>query len=220
MLVCIIRLSLPVVILSALLGAGGADAQTARRDEVGTARLQAVVNQLTAEKAALERRNADLSKELQDAEQELERLRSAEESTEARLTSAEASLQRVRQSNAQTNAALEQTRERMQALVGKFRETAEVLRETERNRNRLGEELEVARQQYRQCARDNLAMYETGLEALDALENKGLLSVLGQNEPFTQLGRVRLENLVDEYRRELEDNRVLEPEPDSGTEPG
>lgn len=213
-----VRFCLVAAALTTLLVADCADAQAVRRDDDGIGRLQAMVNQLTAEKAALERRNADLTTELEEAKQEIEKLRSANETSEARLGAAELSLQRFRQTNIQTSSALEQTRERMQELIGKFRETAELLRETEQDRNRLAQELTASREEYYRCAKDNIALYETGIEALEALENKGLLSVLGQKEPFTQIGRVRLENLVDEYKRELDDNRL--PEAAAGGEAG
>jgi len=218
MTVITVRECLVAAALTCLMVADGAHAQAVRRDDEGAGRLQAFVNQLTAEKAALERRNADLTKSLEAAEAEIGKLRLAKETSESRLGAVESSLERFRESNVQANSTLEQTRERMQELVTRFRETAELLREAELERNRLAGEQTRSRDDYRQCARDNVALYETGIEVLEALENKGFLSVLGQKEPFTGIGRARLENLVDAYRWALEGFRV--PEPAVGAEEG
>ncbi len=45
---------------------------------------------------------------------------------------------------------------------------------------------------------------------LDRYEEKGCFSAMRENEPFTQNKRVQLQNLVDEYRWALEDQKLPE----------
>ena len=181
-------------------------AQAARRDESGTARLQAMINRLTAEKAALERENARLAGDLRKAESDAETLEAEESRASERVQALEAALARYQESNTRANGALEQTRARMEELVVKFRETVETLRQTEVEKADVGRQLDESREDYLSCARANVALYETGMDALAALEDRGVFKRLSTNEPFTQIGRVRLENLVDEYRIALEDD--------------
>jgi len=185
-----------------------ASAQSARRDESPTARLQAAINQLNAENNALQREIVELTRDRKAAESEAEKLRSEKARADERIEALEASLARFQDSNTRVNEALEASRSRMEELVGQFRETVEVLRETESENVELGQQLSASRSDYMQCARSNLTMYETGVTALDALEDQDLLKRLNRNEPFTQLARVRLENMVDEYRLALDDSRV------------
>jgi len=209
--------SLPVLCAALLLSPPPAEAQVTRRDEGGdTARFQAIIGQLTREKAALERDRAELQASLDRLSGELERARAEAARTEERLDRAEAVRGRLRENHEATTAALEQARAQMNELVRKFRETVQALRRTEEEKSRLGDELSASRSRFQACAEDNRALFEVANEVLERYEEKGVFRQVAQNEPFTQLTRVRIENLVDEYRYQLEDNRVPEDDSDAG----
>ena len=196
------------LLVSLLFAAVAVDAQTARREDNGVARLQSMINQMTAEKAALERRNAELESEVRDAEAASEQLRRDKERLENRVQALEGSVNQYQESNQRANDVVDETRERMNELVARFRENVDLLRQTEGEKNELSGELASSRSSYMECARANVSMYEVGINALTALEDRGVLKRLSRSEPFTQLGRVRLENLVDEYRTVMDDNRI------------
>ena len=59
-----------------------------------------------------------------------------------------------------------------------------------------------------QCVKDNAQLYTLGGDLLQRYENKGLGDVLAVKEPFTQIARVKLENLGQSYRDKLDDLRV------------
>ena len=52
-------------------------------------------------------------------------------------------------------------------------------------------------------------------DLLAAYQNKGVFDVLGEGEPFTGIGRVRLENLLETYRDKVDAaaERVAESAP-------
>ncbi|MEO0579114.1 MAG: hypothetical protein AAFZ58_10510, partial [Pseudomonadota bacterium] len=75
-------------------------------------------------------------------------------------------------------------------------------------KNRVSSLLAATRNEYRTCARHNVEMFDTAIEVLDAYENKGLFTRAAQGESLTQLARVRVENIVDEYRYALEDQQL------------
>ena len=104
--------------------------------------------------------------------------------------------------------AIDRYKQREQELIGEFRKTIDLLRETEGEKSRLGGELAETQIEYRECARHNAEMYGIATEVLDAYENKGFFTRASQGEPFTQLARVRVENIVDEYRYALEDTQI------------
>jgi chromosome segregation ATPase len=194
-------------VLAALFCAGPIAAQQAR-DDGGAARLQAMVQQLTTERTQLQADNTKLKTELGAANAELKTLRDANAGLERRLGTNEASLNQAGVSNARNTQALEQQRTRMEELVAQFRETIEVLRATELERNNLKTALASRQSAFDQCAANNQKLFDTGNEVLDRYEQKGCFSALRENEPFTQNGRVRLQNLVDEYRWALEDQKL------------
>jgi chromosome segregation ATPase len=178
------------------------------RDDGGNARLQAMVQQLTNEKTQALADNAKLKADVDKANAELKSLRDAQAGLERRLGQSESSLSQASATNTRTAAALEQQRARTEELVAEFRKTIESLRATELERNELRTRLASRESAFAQCAAANQKLFDTGNEVLDRYEQKGCFASLRENEPFTQMKRVRLENLVDEYRWALEDQKL------------
>ena len=187
----------------------GVSAQQAR-DDGGSARLQAMVQQLTAEKTRLEADNAKQKTELDKANSELKTLREAQAGLERRLGQNEASLTQTNASNTRNAAAVEQLRAREAEIIAEYRKLAETLRTTELERNDLKTMLASRDSALNQCVTSNQKLFETGNEVLDRYEDKGCFSSMRENEPFTQNRRVKLQNLVDEYRWALEDQKLPE----------
>jgi uncharacterized protein YlxW (UPF0749 family) len=203
------RSKIVMAICAAATLAGVAAAQQTR-DDGGNARLQAMVQQLTGEKTQLAADNAKLKTDLDKANAELKSLRDAQTGLERRLGQSETSLSQASVTNTRSTAALEAQRERYDAVVAEFRKTIDVLRTTEIERNELRGTLASRESALKQCVTANQKMFETGNEVLDRYEEKGCFSAMRENEPFTQNKRVQLQNLVDEYRWALEDQKLPE----------
>lgn len=62
----------------------------------------------------------------------------------------------------------------------------------------------------------NLELYKTGTEVLDRYENYSLGKALLAKEPFTQLTRVKIQGLVQDYRDKLTDNQSKSQAPPKG----
>ena len=186
-----------------------AGAQTARSGGGGgDARLQAMVNQLNGEKANLQRENDELTKELNALKADLRKAESKAEANEDKLKSASASAARLQRNNESAQNAIERYKQREEELIAEFRKTINILRDTEAEKGKISGQLAETRLAYRECAKDNTEMFTVATDVLDAYENKGLFTRAAQGEPFTQLARVRIENLVDEYRYALEDSQI------------
>jgi chromosome segregation ATPase len=184
-----------------------ATAQQSRGDD-GTVRLQAMVQTLTTEKTQLASENTKLKADLDKANAELKTLRDAQAGLERRLGQSEASLTQVTATSTRSSAALEQERAQRETIIAEFRKTIDTLRATEVERNELRGMLASRESALKQCVTNNEKLFETGNEVLDHYEEKGCFSAIRENEPFTQTRRVRLQNLVDEYRWALEDQKL------------
>ena len=145
-----------------------------------------------------------------EANAELKTARDAQAGLERRLSQGEQSLTQASATNTRATAALEQQRARTEELVAEFRKTIETLRATELERNDLRTMLGSRESALSQCVTNNQKLFETGNEVLDRYEDKGCFSSMRENEPFTQNRRVKLQNLVDEYRWALEDQKLPE----------
>ena len=59
----------------------------------------------------------------------------------------------------------------------------------------------------------NLELYKTGREILTRYEKFGLGDAIGAKEPFVGLSRVKLENLVQDYKSKLLNQTVISGQP-------
>lgn len=57
------------------------------------------------------------------------------------------------------------------------------------------------------CEANNVALYGYSRELMTLYQNKGLWAALGQGEPITALSRVKVENVLEEYRDKLDAQR-------------
>lgn len=105
---------------------------------------------------------------------------------EAQVAELEASLAKERAAHEDTRGRLaSQTRERLAAEASFARENQALLT----------------------CRQHNGELAGAAEDLLNAYEEKGVFSVLGEHEPFTGIGRVRLENLLETYRDKVGDAR-------------
>lgn len=65
--------------------------------------------------------------------------------------------------------------------------------EKEQEQKRLSGDIQV-------CEKKNAELYRISTEMMDKYRDKGVFSALMQDEPFTQIEKVKMENLLQEYR--------------------
>jgi hypothetical protein len=109
-------------------------------------------------------------------------------------------------------------RERLEQTAGRLTETQQTLAQTQRTlatteadkRNLEGikarNEREIAL-----CEGKNLKLFQTGRELMVRFEKKTCGEVMAQGEPFTGLKRVEIENLLEEYRDKLDEQKLIKP---------
>src|SRR5262249_41050275 len=125
-----------VLLIAGALLAMSAHAQTARTGN-DSARAMQQIQQLSAERLQLQADNAKLKAQTQTLQQQLDRANKARAALELKSKQLQAVAGRAQNSTPQSNEQLEHTRAQLQELVGKFRETAQTLRDTENERNEL-----------------------------------------------------------------------------------
>lgn len=75
-------------------------------------------------------------------------------------------------------------------------------------RQRLQNELKRVNQTYDRCAENNAGMYAVASEVLHRYEGKGFKDRVLEKEPFTQIKKVELERLVQEYRDKIDSQKL------------
>jgi signal transduction histidine kinase len=180
----------------------------AARSSGDNARAAQQMQQLAAEHTALLADNAKLKDEVAELKNKLDQAAAAGTAAATRAKQSDAAVARASESGKQTAEALEKSRTQMQELITRFRATALDLKTVETDRNTLRSEHESLVRDYRTCVERNVGLYQVGREALERLGQRGFFSKVGESEPFTQIARARLENLIDDYRSRLDESRV------------
>ncbi len=90
----------------------------------------------------------------------------------------------------------------MQLYVDASSSLQQLQMEKEQEQKRLSGEIQV-------CEKKNAELYRISMEMMDKYQSKGMLSVLLQAEPFTQLERVKIQNLLQEYGDKAEAAKIV-----------
>jgi DNA repair exonuclease SbcCD ATPase subunit len=207
-------LCLGLVIASSIVGFQGPAGAQVQRSGGESQKFMQQYQQIAADKSALQAQLAQVQKDLDAAKSEVAAVKKERDLLKARPAGVPASA--AAQLTAAKDAAersLEQSKQRMTELVGRFREMATNLKETESERAKLRSDLDQRSAAFDKCAEDNLGLYAINGEILDRYEHVGLFTKVGAAEPFTKLTRTRMENLAVEYRARAEDLRIKKAAP-------
>lgn len=186
--------------LVAALGLVTAEAQTQRSGGGEAQKFMQQYQQIAAEKTALQGQLTQMKSDLDKANADLAAMKKERDALKARSGGSGAALAQLTASKDTAEKALENSKQRMNELVGRFRETATLLKETDADRVKIRKELDERNAAFDQCAENNLQLSEITSDVLTRYENVGLFKRTAASEPFTRITRTRIANLVDEYR--------------------
>jgi chromosome segregation ATPase len=94
-----------------------------------------------------------------------------------------------------------------------YNQATQLATATEAARAKLALEAALLQRTVDDRERKNLELYKTGSEILTRYEKFGLGDAIGAKEPFVGLSRVKLENLVQDYKNKLLDRTVISGQP-------
>ena len=112
--------------------------------------------------------------------------------------------------------ALDQYGSDIQLWTTGYAQYVQLQNKTEAERARLAAEVPVLQRLVDDREAKNLALYKLGEDILDRYENFGLGDALGAKEPFIGVSRVKLQNLVQDYKDKLRDQVVIPGQPPAG----
>lgn len=185
-----------------------AEAQVERSGGSANAQVMQQLQQLASERTQLQAENARLREELDSLRKERARIESSRDQAERNARTLQSAAARAQAQSGSAQAELEQGRARMQELTVKFREVAGSLRDVESERTSLTGSLSRREAELASCTDHNVKLYDINVEILTRFADRGFWSALSAKEPFMQLKRVELDNLVEGYRARAEDHQI------------
>jgi chromosome segregation ATPase len=201
------------LILSAGLLAASAHAQTQRSGGGEAQKFMQQYQQISAEKTALQGQLAQMKKDLDAANAELAAVKKERDAAKAHVGVSPAALSQATSAKEAAEQSLEKSKQQINEIVGKYRELAANLRDVEADRAKVNKDLADRNAAFDKCAEDNVQLYDINREILDRYDHVGRFTKVSAAEPFTQITRTRIDNLVVEYRERADQLRVKKASP-------
>lgn len=179
---------------------------TARLNEANKkiALLQKRVSEEKASETALQGEKRALQAELEKVKAEAASLAQENAKNEGKARSLEAKERELADRVAKLEAAREELQKKHAELAKKSREQEQAIRQLTGEKQSLQAELRGAKQNLEVCAAHNGRLSAISTELVEAYANKGVGKALLQKEPLTQMQKVEMEKLVQEYRDRID----------------
>lgn len=203
-------MKLPRILLVSLLLAVSLSAMAADQNREQGHRLQQALRQAQHEKLQLAQEKAEVEGQLKETQDKLDATQKKLKVTKLKSVEQLAKLsQDIDGVTAEKSALAAKLADTEKQLV----DTSSKLRQTETDRRSLEVTGVRQRETIALCEGNNAKLYQYGTELLGAYEHKGCGAALLQAEPVTGLKRVEIENLMQDYRDKL-DEQKRQPSPD------
>lgn len=189
-----------------------------KREREALRRLQQQVQLYQSQVGTLEQEKTRLATDLAQADKDAKAARSkagrlartaralrAEKEAQAR------ELEQLRQTLATTQTQLKDTQTNLEQTRSTLEQTRQTLSGTEADKRRLEGVKARQEKEIALCEEKNGQLYSLGRELMVRFEQKSCNEILAQKEPFTGLKRVQVENLLEEYRDKLDEQKLLKP---------
>lgn len=212
-MITIHQTSLLLMLMIAISIDGIAMAETSRRTGDGgsaaLAKVQNTLRQVSAERDAMATENARLGDQIKKLEADLEKISKAKKRVEKKLERSVDRIGKFKDNNSLLRERLVDAQDKMQKVVKKYRELVATLGELERDGNMLKSELASRDNELNLCSANNQKLYDTTIEVISRYENMGFWDALAKAEPITQLKRVEIERISEQYRQSAGENRHI-----------
>ncbi|OYY92886.1 MAG: hypothetical protein B7Y41_14095 [Hydrogenophilales bacterium 28-61-23] len=180
-----------------------------RRAQMQLQQVQGQLSTLEQEKLTLSGERDKARKEAKGAQGKLGKLEKDLGQEKAKGEQLLKDLEGVKQELATTQTRLADTETKLTETGKTLSQTQMTLARTEADKRQLEGVKTRNEREIASCEDKNLKLYQTGRELMTRFENKSCGEVLAQKEPFTGLKRVEIENLLEEYRDKLDDQKLI-----------
>jgi colicin import membrane protein len=210
----------PAITLLALSGAAFAGEGDDRLRE-NLRMLQKRVMSAEAELGEASQQNQALKQQLDDEKAHSEALRQKAEQATGENHDLQQKLAELQARLQQAGAQQDQEREMLQKWQTTYNDLLDKAKKIDTDRREFGQrtkilevKAEAAQKEIAACTEKNAKLYKIGTELIELYKNKGVTDVMQDNEPFLQLSRVDMQNLMQDYSDKLYDQKVgVQPAP-------
>lgn len=181
------------------------------REREALRRVQQQLSQAQGDLAAAEQEKTRLAADLAKAEASSKAEAGKAASLQRGLGTSKQQLVAATAELAQAKETLAATAQQLADTRKTLAETTQTLRQTEAEKRNLETVKASNERDIASCERKNLALYEVGRSLIERFEHKTCGEILTEKEPFTGIRKVETENLMEEYRDKLDEQKLTRP---------
>ena len=172
-------------------------------------RMQMQMKQVQDEKAVVEQEKAVLGKELETLKKKTGEIESSVARANRSRAAAEKEGEALKQVKVELNEKIMQLEKQFGENQLSLRDTRQSLQQETSQKQRLEQSLGVRDKELGSCETKNKKLYQYQVELINRAQNRGSLDSLLEREPLTQLRRVEIENLLEEYRDKIDNEQIV-----------
>jgi hypothetical protein len=182
-------------------------AETSRKDAAAAQAIrkaQGMLRQLSQEKAALEVEKTALQEQVKKLEARVKEL----EPLQGELERHQSALENLKSAQTALESQLQGERERGRSLLQKHREVINQAKKIQADNGLLVQAVKEREEWIQRCGDLNKNMLDANRELVERYKTKGFWDKVAEIEPLTGIGKVKAENVEQEYRFRLKDLTV------------
>ncbi|NWG87714.1 MAG: hypothetical protein HXY26_09465 [Hydrogenophilaceae bacterium] len=174
------------------------------REREAVRRVQQQMQQMQGQLSTLEQEKASLTENLAESEK-------AAKAAQGKAGRLDRELKQERERREALEKELAATKEQLDKTQTSLDETSRTLATTEAEKKRLEAIKALREKEIALCEDKNKTLYQLGRDLMARFEQKSCGEILAQKEPFSGLKRVDIENLLEEYRDKLDEQKIIKP---------
>ncbi|ARO87120.3 hypothetical protein EBAPG3_004685 [Nitrosospira lacus] len=200
-------MALFILLMSLAMPAWSADKKETWQREAQR-RTQQAIKQAQARTVELEQANTDLGNKLKEQEQRLNEVQQNLEGFSRRNKRLAENYAKEQAKAIDLEARLKETESNLRQTQTELAEITASQLETQRRLQTMTSEKTAVDDTLAICSGKNEQLYEFGRELIDHVERPEDFTSILRAEPFTQIKRVELENIFQDYRDNLDQSRI------------
>ncbi len=181
-------------------------------------RMQYMLKQLNEEKSRLEIEFSELEKEKKDLDKDYKKAKEQIIDMELTIQKNEANIASLEGTVEKRDAKIERREKQLRDVIGKYQDAQLLIRQLNGQIADMNQDIESKNASIEEFDEKNLKLFEANQELMDLYQNKSTLDALLQKDGITGLKEVKIENILQEYRLKLENNRITEEEKQTSLE--
>ena len=155
------------------------------------------MRKLQAQLSAVQKEKADLAAQLEEIKKQLGDLGAKSAALEKKSGG-------QKKQFAELTAKLQESDANLQKMTQQYSDTVKAMQQIQKEKEQVQKEKEQEQKMLsgdvRVCEKKNADLYRISTELLEKYQSKGVFTALLQAEPFTQIEKVKVENVLQEYK--------------------